>query len=167
MAWSVPVVAVATSAPAYANASDPILVFSCGTACKHPGEGQDHTNIYHFTFCFQNSSGVEITVTLIDLQVNSIKRVAPLYLEPATITVAPGATVCKYVDAGDFPSSPQGIAVLSYTYAGEGIIGSGTAFQAVADNLPPCGTGADPGNNPSDEPPHDPDGVDKAQCLPK
>ena len=155
VAWSAPVVAVGVAAPAFAASPPTVTVTPCGNACKHPGEGQNDKT-YHFTFCFQTNSGlVGNSVTLVSMTVNGVNKTN---LVPTSVTVLPGAPVCIYVDAAGYADSANGTATLFFSYAlssapGTTINGSvTTAFNA----LPPCGTGADPFNNP--ELPHTPQG---------
>lgn len=68
-AWSVPVVAVAGTTPAYA-ASPPVVVEPdySSSACKHPG----NPKWYHFNFCFTNNSDEDVTVLLDSMTVNGV-----------------------------------------------------------------------------------------------
>ena len=78
-------------------------------------------------------------------------------ISPTSVLVPAGTTVCKYVDAGPYADSANGVAVLNYNFTTT----QGTVFDSLStsfNSLPPCGTGADPGNNPGDDPPHVPDG---------
>lgn len=146
-AWSVPVVAVAGTTPAYA-ASPPVVVepdYSSG-ACKHPG----NPKWYHFNFCFTNNSDEDVTVLLDSMTVNGV--VAPQVL-PASVVLGPGESCCRSVDGGTMADSANGHAVLSFSWESASGTGSSSAALSV-DDLPPCGTGADPGGNPSGNPPH-------------
>lgn len=147
MAWTVPVVAVATAAPAYASASQPVIIVGCGNACKHPGEGQNDKT-YHFTFCFTNTTASSITVILTGMVVNGVSG----SVSPTSVVVAANTTVCAYVDAPNFSDSANGVAVLNYYYD---IVGQPRIRGSVStafNDLPPCGTGADPGDNPNKYP---------------
>lgn len=64
-AWSVPVVLVASAAPAMAS-SRPIEITGVALSCKHPGEGgsNDYPKGYHILFNFKNTSNEAITFTL-------------------------------------------------------------------------------------------------------
>lgn len=145
MAWSVPAVAVAAAAPAFA-ASKIITVEAVGSACKHPG----NPKWYHFTFAFTNGSGVDVTVTLTSMVVNGVSRPT----SPSTITANANSTTCYYIDGGLFDDSANGTATLNFEYQdtnGETVSGS---ITTSFNDLPPCGTGADPGGNPQSNPPH-------------
>ena len=157
LAWSVPVVVIATPAPAYANHSVPIIVTQTGVACKHPGEGQN-VKSYHFTFCFQNTSVFDATVHLTDMIVNGVS--ARQGVLPQTILVPAGQTVCKYVDAKDYPNSANGTATLVYNFDinGENTQDSIVVPFAGDAGLPVCGNPSKAPNEPSDPPPHEPDG---------
>src|SRR5262245_24229923 len=78
VAWSVPVVAVvSTAAPAFASSQPPVLAGQCGVACKHPGIGQNNKT-YHFTFCFKvGDEAVDGgTVSLTNMVVGGVARPA-------------------------------------------------------------------------------------------
>ena len=63
-AWSVPAVAVAAAAPAYA-ASGAIEISTVYTSCKHSGEGNnDYPKAYHIQFVIANPSSAPVTFTL-------------------------------------------------------------------------------------------------------
>ncbi len=152
-----PVVAVASAAPAMA-ASGPIHPsFTPGTFCKHPG----NPKWYHAVFCFRNTSDEDIKVTVLDLDVNGIVRDAKFSVNNALTddyTVQGNTTACLYVDAGLYDNSANGAATLtfSYVYGGLTIPGSVSGGTIVDKSLPPCGSGADPSDpkQPSDDPPH-------------
>lgn len=144
-AWAVPAIAVASSVPAMA-ASGPIIPRPAGNACKHPGEPK----YYHFTFCFNNTSAQSITISLNYMVVNGITGPNTF---PASVTVPAGTELCFYVDSGLYDNSANGLATLyfSYPYLGNTINGT---VSTMANDLPPCGTGADPCDNPKENPPH-------------
>lgn len=154
-AWSVPVIMVASAAPALA-ASPPIEPrFSPGTFCKHPG----NPKYYHAVFCFENTTNSTITVTLDDLDVNGVVEDAKVSIANAfadDFDVAALSERCVYVDAGDYGNSANGSAILSfhYTFNAQVINDTVSGGTIVDENLPPCGTGSDPSNQPSDDPPH-------------
>jgi len=161
VAWSAPIAAVAYAAPAFAASPGPVVVTPCGTACKHPGSGQN-VKTYHFTFCFAtNVALVGGTVTLVSMTiVGGGGQTETKAVTPTTVSVAPGSPTCIYVDAPDFADSQNGQATLNFSYdvlgdnPDAGVL-TGSVSTSFLD-LPPCGTGADPGNNP--QLPHDADG---------
>lgn len=150
IAWTTPVVAIATAAPAFAVSPPDLVVTQSGNACKHPG----NPKYYHFTFCF--SSTFNTTVTLTKMVVNGETSTSVF---PTTVVVPAGGTVCKYVDAGLFSNSANGQAELFYTYRISGtttdVAGS---FKTMVNDLPVCGSPSDKSNSPNDDPPHSPDG---------
>ena len=157
VAWSAPIAAVAYAAPAFA-ASVPVVVTPCGSACKHPGSGQN-VKTYHFTFCFAtNTALVGNTVNIVSMTIEGGGAAETKPVVPTSVTVFTTGPTCIYVDAPDFNDSQNGMATLNFSYAttddpGTTITDSvSTAFNA----LPPCGTGADPGDNPLL--PHTPEG---------
>jgi hypothetical protein len=156
VAWSAPIVAVAYAAPAFA-ASQPVSVTPCGSACKHPGAS--NTKTYHFTFCFATNTALyNNTVNLSAMTIVGGGAPQTFPVVPTTVTVYTAGPSCIYVDAPGFSDSANGTATLHFNYATTDdpttIITQSvsTAFHA----LPPCGTGADPGNNP--DLPHTPQG---------
>ena len=157
MAWSVPVVAVATAAPAWANHSVPIIITPTGVACKHPGEGKNIKS-YHFTFCFNNTSAFAAVVSLDGMIVNGVQNPAPLI--PTSVSVNAGQNKCIYVDAQGFGDSANGTATLqvSYTINGQFFEDEIVVPFAGDAGLPVCGNPAKAPDEPNDPPPHDPDG---------
>lgn len=65
-AWSVPVIMVASAAPALASSPLDIEITGVGTTCKHSGEGANnlYPKGYHIEFVFRNISDETITFTL-------------------------------------------------------------------------------------------------------
>jgi hypothetical protein len=160
MAWSVPVVAVATSAPAFGAASPgPVRVVPCGVACKHPGSGQNDKT-YHFTFCFTTNQPIDGNTVHLDAM--QIEEVTKPNVSPTTVNVVPGQTTCIYVDAPAFPDSRNGQATLFFHYFLNGQRIDGTV-QTDFNDIPRCGT-ADGGVNPKDWP-HDPFGPPPPQVC--
>lgn len=149
-AWSVPVIAAASAAPAMA-ASGPIRINFTGVACKHPGEPK----WYHFKVTITNSSASSITVTFIKLNVNSVD--GPQVL-PTSVPVPGPGSVTTTVDGGLFGDSANGTAVLYFSY----VVGVQTINDSVStsfNDLNPCGTGNANSNpngwqEPSGNPPH-------------
>jgi hypothetical protein len=155
VAWSAPIAAVAYAAPAFA-ASQPLSVTQCGTACKHPGNSNEKR--YHFTFCFQTNNALFNNIVNIgNMTVNGVTRDA----KPDTVTVFTGQPTCIFVDAPSFENSANGTGFLEVSYAtadepGTLITDTISLTVNAEKDLPPCGTGADPGGNPGW--PHTPQG---------
>lgn len=152
-AWAAPAIMIASAAPAIAASPGPVVPSGSGSACKHPG----NPKWYHFTFCFENTSAASITVTLDHMTVNGLLPEDPQPIIPTSIVVPAGQKVCKYVDSGLWGNSANGQAILYFNYSSGGQQYS-NSISTNANDLPPCGTGSDPGNNPGDNPPHTPDG---------
>jgi hypothetical protein len=157
VAWSAPIAAVAYAAPAFA-ASQPVVVTPCGSACKHPGESDLKT--YHFTFCFAtNTALVGDSVTLVSMTIiGGGGQTETKPVTPTSVTVTTAGPTCIYVDAPAFKDSQNGQAILNFSYATvdePGTTLTGSVSTSILD-LPPCGTGADPGDNPTL--PHTPQG---------
>src|SRR4051794_14908822 len=76
VAWSAPIAAVAYAAPAFAASPPPVVGGQCGTACKHPGAGQND-KAYHFTFCFSATGAIDNNlVTLGNMFIDGVPRQA-------------------------------------------------------------------------------------------
>jgi hypothetical protein len=168
-AWAVPVITVASAAPA-AAASPPVDPEFIGTFCKHPG----NPKWYHVNMKWTNlDPNYSVTVTLNTLTVGAETRQA--YFEGDTLpppnqdqttgvkdlTIPVGEARCVYVDAGLFPNSANGGAVLTFSVRINSdppvdIPGSVPGGTLVDSSLLPCGTGADtsPSPNPDTDPPH-------------
>ncbi|MGO0576374.1 hypothetical protein [Ornithinimicrobium panacihumi] len=170
-AWSVPVVAMANPVLAQdvvcspnsvhpdCNPVDPEFI---GNWCKHSG----NPKYYHNTMSWTNTNqNCQVTVTLGQMNINGVKRQAYASIggqSKTTFTLAPNQEVIFPVDAGLYGNSANGAATLSYSWTitcptGDPVTGSATIEGGTLNDssLPPCGTGADPGGNPGDEPPHD------------
>ena len=78
MAWSVPAVAVATAAPAWANHSVPIIITPTGGGLQAPWSEGQNLKSYHFTFCFNNTSAFDAVVTSTSMIVNGVPNPLPL-----------------------------------------------------------------------------------------
>jgi hypothetical protein len=158
IAWSAPIAAVAYAAPAFAG-SQPVTVTPCGSACKHPGTGQN-LKTYHFTFCFQTNTalvGGSVSLNSMTIVGGGSPETKPVV--PTSVSVSPGTATCIYVDAVDFSDSANGEATLNFSYKttdDPSTTINGSVTTSI-NSLPPCGTGADPGNNPKDWP-HSPSG---------
>ena len=157
-AWSIPVVAVAGAAPAYA-ASVPVVCIPeqeiCGSfggsACKHSG----NPKYYHFTFCFTNTGDNPATVEFTEMVING--ATAPRTPPPApardirpgsVIVPADGLEHCYYVDGGPFDDSANGTGSLEFK-----VNGVSADIPINVTGLSPCGTGADDCPNPKTDPP--------------
>jgi hypothetical protein len=88
-AWSVPAVAIASQAPAFAASPCLEAAFS-GTSCKEPGQPRDFT--YRLSVCFTNNCAADLTVNVLRYVSNSGVTLDPQVLE--TIVVPQGETVC-------------------------------------------------------------------------
>lgn len=135
MAWSVPAVALAVPAPAYA--ASPGIVTLTGTGCKLPGNSNDLYKGYAFKASISNTNPVPITLTITSVTLNG----TPL----GNVTVV-DLTNCTNLGAsfvvpaqGGFPNvaiitqngtnSQNGTLVVSYTITG----GPGGSEQATAN----------------------------------
>lgn len=148
-AWSVPVIAVATAAPAMA-ASPPVIITFEGEACKHPGASAtpgdpsgDEFKTYHFDLVVENTTTTDVTVEIVSFTVNGVLA-GEIVTFPDPIVVGDGETIGFYVHVGPYPDSANAEAVICYTYTPAGGETS-EVFCASSGplNTPPC-----PGNLP-------------------
>ncbi len=110
MAWSVPAIAVAVPAPAYAASGD-IINFT-GGACKDPGNPKK----YRFELEITNDTNSPLTITFDNLNVNGVDNDSAL---SPTVTVVPANTIRTLtIEGGLYPDSANGFAVLHYTAGG-------------------------------------------------
>lgn len=161
-AWTVPVVAMATAAPiATASPRVPVDPEFTGNWCKHPG----NPKYYHNTMSWTNlDSECSVTVTLGMMDINGVERPASASIGGSLVTqftLEPSEELCFSVDAGLYGNSANGSGILYFTWTincpNEPPVGGSDQVETTVgsdNNLPPCGTGADPGGNPSDNPPH-------------
>ncbi len=84
MAWSVPAVALAVPAPAYA--ASPGIITVNGAGCKLPGTRRDVFKGYAFRATISNTTNAQITVTITDMTLNGddlgsvgVIRLSPLH----------------------------------------------------------------------------------------
>jgi hypothetical protein len=156
VAWSAPIAVMATAAPAFAASTPPVVASQCGTACKHPGAGQNDKS-YHFTFCFKaTAAGVDNNqVSILTMKVGADCREAYAGVGNKLVTVAPNATSCVYIDAPGFTESSTDPVVLYFSYQIGGETFTGCANGQVTGDV--CGTGnpngtlaKQPGNWPHD-----------------
>lgn len=89
-AWSVPVVMVATAAPAMA--SSPGFVDFLGTACKYPGNSnKDYPKAYKFDMVSNNSQPFPVLIVVKAFSVSGANLQGKQYLD---IVPAQGSTTC-------------------------------------------------------------------------
>jgi hypothetical protein len=144
-AWSVPVIAVASAAPAMA-ASPPVIVTFDGFACKHPGasgtpgdpSGSLFKN-YHFDLTVENTTNTAVTVDIVSFTVNGVTAGTITSVPAEPIDVAPGGSTEFYVHVGPFADSANAEAVICYTYTPEGgEVSEVFCTSSGPLNTPPC-----------------------------
>lgn len=154
-AWSVPVVALGSAAPALALTEPIVPEFQAGTFCKHPG----NPKYYHGVICFTNNTPDNILVTVDTLDINGTVRDATFsnagqFVD--TLLVFANQESCFYLDAGLFDNSANGAAILSWSYEyPAGTTNNETILAGTLNDgdLRPCGTGS-ASDQPSGDPPH-------------
>lgn len=161
-AWTVPAVVVAAPAASAATSPpDPVdPEASPGTFCQH-----SNVNRYHGVFCFNNTAGVPVTVTLGTWTVpGGTDGVSGLFnVDGALVAtrVIPTGQHCYYVDSTVTSPMANGIGSIDYTwsYTLPGApnpvtyTGSGTMIgEATGVNCASVGT------QPNQAPPHATDG---------
>lgn len=160
MAWSVPAIALAVPAPAYAASQG--IVQLTGTGCKLPGNSQSIYKGYALKASASNTTNASVTVNLVSafLDGNNLGALTVVNLDTCTVlgssfTLAPGQSYPNLVIlTTNAPNSQNGTLVLNYTVSGMGgsqqstvnatglgpIQGSCTAFtQAQADCIASIG----------------------------
>lgn len=139
IAWSVPAVAIASAAPAYAISppeDGPIRL--AGVACKLPGSSSDYSKGYIYDLAIVNETGpnpYEALIQITDVYVGGVRQTAVGYnfvnvndqpqagqLPPLPATGACADGGCQVPDMGSYPivlSAPEGEThrVLLYTNA--------------------------------------------------
>ena len=141
VAWSVPVAAVAYTAPAYASSQPPVVAGQCGVACKHPGVGQNDKT-YHFTFCFKVGDdavdGGVINLGLMTINGDAGRQAFSGEGDTTVEVGGPGTNTCVFVDANGFGTSETGFAILNFTYSIGGTSFNGCAQAQITGDV--CGT---------------------------
>ncbi|GEM_PF-1671916 len=142
MAWSVPAVAMAASAPAFA--ASPGIFTLTGAGCKLPGNSQDVFKGYAFGVVVTNDFNSPLTITVTSLTLNGEDLGNILFIETApTCTtlgensfVIPANTSYNVVAlTQNAASSSNGSLTVMYDYSGADS-GSGTDTQST-DAAPP------------------------------
>lgn len=118
VAWSVPVVAVAAHAPAFAVSSPPIIISGYTEAAKCPGQsagGNDNEFTYIFTFTTTTSGVTPEMFTIAGATVNINGTIFPVK-EIKTESI-PGGGTTIYVITQPGTNSADGTGSLNFTYA--------------------------------------------------
>lgn len=139
MAWSVPAVALAVPAPAYA--ASPGVIELTGDGCKLPGASSDVYKGYAFQAVLSNTtnSSVTVSITDMDLGTSDLGNVAIVDLNTCTLlgtnTFVLGANTTLSNVAlvtQNAATSENGTLVVQYT-----VSGVPDTATATADGLPP------------------------------
>lgn len=115
-AWSIPVVAVAAHAPAFAASTDPPVINQTGiTACKRPGQPGTGTNCQGYSFSINVTVQPDDpwTITLTNVVLNGASHLAGTI--PTTFGVVSGASIINFVVCTN--TSSPGPVTLSLTYS--------------------------------------------------
>lgn len=148
MAWSVPAIAIAAPAPAFASSD--LVTISPGVGCKAPGQGQNCAawdKGYILSFVVNNEHDHAITLTFSDLVVTPQEPGTTWTFFNSTVTVAAESSETVYVGIDDQGTSEQssfsGTAVASYTDpVTQKTYTIPVTFSVASVN--PCGTGGAP-----------------------
>lgn len=139
VAWSVPVVTLATAAPAMAVSEAPVAPSVGEGSCKHSNEKR-----YHIELVFTNSLNCSTTVTVTSFTVtpNSGKPVSFSSSTTPTFTLTrrgtAGSSTTLVYDSDEVDAISQGTATVTYTYTDcSGKVVSTTQSINVP-NLNPC-----------------------------
>ncbi|UIP59989.1 hypothetical protein [Agromyces marinus] len=147
-AWSVPVVALAVSTPAYA-ASPGVLTLD-GGGCKLPGNAHPTYKGYAFAASIENQFNVQITVTITSatLDGQSLGAVTVIELDSCTVQgssfdVPPNSFFPNIaIITENAPNSSNGALLITYTITG-GPGGSENAAASVTAVPPAQGSSCD------------------------
>ncbi len=113
--WSVPVVAVATIAPAYATTSGnppPVVISGCASGCKLPGKPNDWS--YRIVLTFNSTSSSAEVVTILKFDISGAPTST---FSPATFSVPSGASTKQFVVSSS--NSANRNATITYTVEGQ------------------------------------------------
>jgi hypothetical protein len=143
-AWSVPIIALGSNAPAMA--ASPIFELT-GDACKLPGNSQSVYKGYAFGVNATNPYGCPITITITSLTLDGqdlgqvlIVQTTPTCTSGAvnTLTIPAGTTLTDLVVLTEnAPNSQQGVVTASYTIAGACVPGGTETSSGTATAAPP------------------------------
>jgi hypothetical protein len=139
MAWSVPAVALAVPAPAYA--ASPGTISLTGTGCKLPGNSNETYKGYAFRAVLSNTTNAPVTVTITDMDLGTsdlgdVKIInlngcvvlgTNTFIIPANTTLSNVALLTQ-----NAASSENGTLVVTYT-----VSGVPDQATATASGLPP------------------------------
>jgi len=137
MAWSVPAVALAVPAPAYA--ASPGIITVSGAGCKLPGNSQDVFKGYAFRATISNTTNAAITVTITDMTLggDDLGNVAVIRLSPCTdlgtntFVVAANSTFDAALITQNAANSANGQLIISFTVDGGPVQQVSTAANAA------------------------------------
>ncbi|MCD2441020.1 hypothetical protein LQ757_01905 [Agromyces sp. SYSU K20354] len=139
MAWSVPAVALAVPAPAYA--ASPGVVTLTGAGCKLPGGSNDTYKGYAFRAVLSNTTNAPVTVTItdMDLGASDLGNVAIVNLSPCALLgtntfIIPANTTLSNVAFVTQNAANSENGTLLVTFTVEGVPDQATATAA---GLPP------------------------------
>jgi hypothetical protein len=137
MAWSVPAVALAVPAPAYA--ASPGIITVSGAGCKLPGNSQDVFKGYAFRATISNTTNAAITITITDMTLggSDLGNVGVIRLSPCTdlgtntFVVAANSTFDVALITQNAANSANGQLIISYTVDGGPVQQVSTAANAA------------------------------------
>lgn len=138
MAWSVPAVALAVPAPAYA--ASPGIITLTGAGCKLPGNSSPIYKGYAFRATISNTTNAAISITITDITLGgedlgnvSVVRLSPCSnLGTNTFIVPANSTFEVALVTQNAASSENGTLLVSYT-----VDGAPDQATATAAGLPP------------------------------
>lgn len=148
-AWSVPVIVVATSAPAMA-ASEPVFFNITGGACKLPGNSSEIYKGYAFGLTFTNTFASAVNVTITSMSLDTVPVTLGLVQEytqgpPQScssnvnpFSVSGLGTKKVAVFSVDAPNSSVGTLTVSYSWTGASS-GSATVSKSFTGSTWPSG----------------------------
>jgi hypothetical protein len=144
MAWAVPVIAVASAAPAFAASNG--IVQLTGAGCKTPGNGSGVYKGYAFQLTISNTTDNSVSISNLSgtLDGSSLGSLAVLDLNTCTlvalpINVGPNTTLSNLALVSSLnPNSQNGSLVVSFTVSGQ--TGNATATASGLNPITGDGT---------------------------
>lgn len=143
--WTVPVVAVASAAPAYASSSHtPDVTVTSSVACKPQTQG-DQSKDYYLTSCFTNDDVHAVTITAPDTALLDEAYTVPIVsATPNPLTLRPGETGCIELHITNSDARDGNIDVVYTAVDTVTMETLSLPVEVLKGDINPCDTGSTP-----------------------